>query len=122
MTKKKSRSKSPLLSTPILILVISLALALGYLSIRPKQQATINLIDSPITLTDGPTTLTGTLQKDGELDTYYLVLGSGQLIELDLADNLDVLQNTTVTVSGNLNTFPQENLLPYLEVTKLTSN
>ena len=104
MAKSKSRVRS---NKPIyLILLVSLVLSIGYLSLRKiftPQPSGVFFIE-PTTMQYGNTTITGVLQKSSPLGVegdYILVLPDARIIILDV-NGLDQLVGSDVVVTGNL--------------------
>ena len=125
MPRKKTTPKRafnlPLLLTSTLLAVLFIFL---YSRFRP-QPISVNIVDSSVILSEGPATLSGTIRKDspeGAEGVYYLVLDSGQPVELDITDDLDLLLGLPVTIEGELITFPEEGYLPYLITTSIITN
>ena len=106
MPKRRKKSSNPV--TPLLLILSFLIATLGvysYVRFRPVGPAEIFLVE-PVTLTEGPATLTGTITKDspiGQEGSYLLILPTSQIILLDLTD-LDPVVGLSASVTGTLNT------------------
>ena len=123
----KSRSSRASRKPLYIILALSLALSIGYVSLRPyftPQSPQIMAIDPSISLTYGDTTVSGILQKDSPVakpGNFILVLPDLRTIVLDV-QGLDSLIGKPVSVSGNLSPAPDTNSAMTMTVTQVAIN
>lgn len=120
---RKKKSSPPSYTMPLLVLALLIAtLAVyAYIRFRPVAVAEIFVID-PTPLSQGPTTLSGTLIKDtaaGVDGTYLLLLSDNQVVTLDLQDS-DELLGMSVTAEGSLLLLEDSN--PFMYIASLTVN
>lgn len=124
MPKRRKKSSNPV--TPLLLILSFLIATLGvysYVRFRPVGPAEIFLVE-PVALSEGETTLAGTLVKDspaGEEGTYLLILADSRIVSLDIQD-ADALLGLPVIVEGLLTLPSSASDSPSMIVVSLSTN